>query len=402
MNEEKKVTFSDYLYVIFKWKKFLILNMLIVTAIAVTLSFLIPKTYKATATVMLPPNSQGGMGGLSSLFSGGGVLSLGASLLGDASTPEDLVLGLFNSRTTLNRVIKEFNLMEYYEIDDRNNDKALKAFRNDLIFEPNEFGMIEVSVINKSPELSAAISNFFVVLVDSIHIELNMLQAKNNRAFIQKRYEKNLTDLEAAEDLLYAFQKKHGIFAVPEQLEASVKAAANIEALLIEREIGLEILKSKFGENSPQYTDLKSEIKLLRKRVSELKYSDELSSESNILFPFQEIPEIMIEYFRIYREVEIQSKIMEVTLPLFEQAKMEEHKSIPTILIIDEAVPPELKYKPKKAFIILSIFSFFLFLHIPFLLRAEKIATSVEYKNPLVEREFKIYSRIISFYRLKI
>ncbi len=47
----------------------------------------------------------------------------------------------------------------------------------------------------------------------------------------------------------------------------------------------------------------------------------------------------MIEYFRIYREVEIQSKIMEVTLPLFEQAKMEEHKSIPTILVIDEAVP---------------------------------------------------------------
>ncbi len=212
--KRKKVTFSDYLYVLYKWKKFLIINMIIITAIAITISFLIPKTYKATATVMLPPNSQGGMGGLSSLFSGGGVLSLGASLLGDASTPEDLVLGLFNSRSTLNRVINEFNLMEYYEIDDKNNDKALKAFKNDLIFEPNEFGMIEVSVINKSPELSAEISSFFVSLVDSIHIELNMVQAQNNRAFIQTRYEKNLSDLKNAEDLLYAFQKKHGIFAV--------------------------------------------------------------------------------------------------------------------------------------------------------------------------------------------
>ncbi len=85
------------------------------------------------------------------------------------------------------------------------------------------------------------------------------------------------------------FRKNMVFLPYTEQLEASVKAAANIEALLIEREIGLEILQSRFGENSPQYTDLKSEIKLLRKRVSELKYSDKLSSESNILFPFQEI-----------------------------------------------------------------------------------------------------------------
>ncbi len=44
-------------------------------------------------------------------------------------------------------------------------------------------------------------------------------------------------------------------------------------------------------------------------------------------------------------------------MPMYEQAKVEEQKSIPTIMVIDKAVPPELKYSPKRSVIILG-FSF--------------------------------------------
>ena len=48
----------------------------------------------------------------------------------------------------------------------------------DVIFEPTDNGLIEVSVINEDPDLSAKIANYFVILADSMYIELNIEQAR--------------------------------------------------------------------------------------------------------------------------------------------------------------------------------------------------------------------------------
>ncbi|MCB9247180.1 MAG: hypothetical protein H6613_00845 [Ignavibacteriales bacterium] len=132
--------------------------------------------------------------------------------------------------------------------------------------------------------------------------------------------------MKSAEDSMYTFQKKYGIFAVPEQLEASVKAAAEIEGLLTQRELMLDMLKATSGESSPQYTNLLSEVTVLRKKVNELKYADKLSPLQMFYFHLKKSPDMIIEYYRLFREVEIQSKIMEFSLPIFEQAKLDEQK----------------------------------------------------------------------------
>ena len=403
MAEEKNTgqpKFSDYLYILYKWKKLLFINMFIIIVGATVYSFLIPEQFKATSTVMV---SQGGnnMGGLSSLIGNSNIASLGAQLLGGSNPSQDVIFGILSSRTALTDVINRFKLMEYYEIDDANMDKALKAFSGDVIFEPNENGMIEVSVINKNPELSAKIANYFVHLADSINIKLNIEQAKNNRIFVEKRYNKNVADLRAAEDSMYKFQKKYGIFAVPEQLEASVKAAAGIEAQLVQQQLMVDMLKQQYGVNSPLYAQMNTQLNFLKSKVEELKKSSKLSFPSNVLFPFAEVPDLIIQYYRIYREIEIQSKIMEFVLPMYEQAKVEEQKSIPSLLVVDKAVPPQLKHSPKKAFIILLFFFFGLFIHIPMIFRMEKIYNLKSYNNPLEIKEENLYSRFVRIYRLK-
>ncbi len=120
-------------------------------------------------------------------------------------------------------VINKFHLMKYYGIDDNNMDKAIKAFRDDISADPNEYGMIDFSIINKNPKISAEIANYLVDLVDSLNIKFNIERARNNRVFIEKRYVQNVRDLKNAEDSLFKFQRKYGIVAVPEQLEVTVK-----------------------------------------------------------------------------------------------------------------------------------------------------------------------------------
>ena len=395
---------SDYLSIILKWKKFIAINVLLVAIITTGLVFLIPETYKATATVMIPPeNSSLGLSGLSGLIGGkSSAASLGSKLFGITSTSEDVLLGILNSRVALTAVINKFNLMEYYEIDDRNIDKTLKAFDGDLSFETNEYGMIEVSVINKSPRISAQIANYFTKLLDSMNISLNIQSAKSNRIFVEKRYLQNVNDLKKAEDSLYNFQKKYGIVAVPEQLEVTVKAAAEIEALLTKKEMEAYFMLQQYGESSPQYQGISAEMNLLRKKVQELKSSPNLSATSNILFPFNNMPQISIQYLRAFREVEIQQAILEIVLPMYEQAKVEEQKSIPTIMIVDKAVPPQLKYGPKRMFLILLItFPFFFFLLL-FVFRSERILFSKETLNSFEVKESSFYNKIQKIYKLKL
>jgi uncharacterized protein involved in exopolysaccharide biosynthesis len=405
MNEpaKKPARFGDYLYILYKWKKFIIINLIIVTILAVTYSLLIPLEYKATATVMIPPDTQTGFGGLSSLLGGKSSLaSMGSRMFGLTSSSEDVLLGIINSRSSLVKIINEFNLIDYYEITDNNMDKVIKAFRNDVSSDPNEFGMLEFSVVNKDPEVSAAIANYMVRLVDSLNIKYNIERAKNNRQFIEKRYFQNVSDLKIAEDSLYKFQRKYGIVAVPEQLEVTVKAAAEIEAQLFKKEVEAYFIEQTYGKNSIQYAGVAAEVDLLKKKVQELKNSNELSSTSNILYPFKNMPDIAIEYLRAFREVTIQESILEIVMPMYEQAKVEEQKSVPTILMIDQAVPPQLKYSPKRSVIVLGIFLLFFFILLPVVFWGEKVLAREKQENPLQEKEFSLFSRVKKFYKLKI
>lgn len=401
MNTNK--TFSDYLYVLYKWKKFILINLLIVLIITTIYSFLIPETFKATSKITIANQQTNALGGISSLLaaSDNPVASIGSQILGISSPGQDLILGLLNSRTLQTNVINNFDLMNYYEIDNNNMDKALKAFQSDVSFDQTENGLLEINVINKDPNKAALISNYIVQLADSMNIQLNIEQAKNNRDFIAKRYEKNIQDLKIAEDSMYQFQKKYGVYAVPEQLVSAFEAAGNLESELLKQQISAEYAKNQFGENSNQYQTLTKQMNFIQGKISELKNSPTLSYPTNILVPFNELPKMIEKYFNFYREIEIQTKIMEFILPLYEQAKVEEQKSIPTLIVIDKAVPPQLKYAPKKALIILGISFIVLFFMIIFVFHGEKIIQMENHRNTLIEKEGKFYNRIIKIYRMR-
>ena len=399
-NIEKRML-SDYLYILYKWKKFLIINLIIVGVISSIIAFLLPKEYKASSTIMIPPSQDMGLGGLSSLLGGKSSLaSLGVKAFGMSGTSEDVILGIINSRSALTDAINKFNLMKYYETN--NIDKAIKAFKGDISFGPNEYGMIDFSVINKDSKMSADITNYLVNLVDSLNIKFNIERAKDNRIFIEKRYTQNVSDLKKADNSLYKFQKKYGIVAVPEQLEVTVKADAEIEAELYKKEMAAYIIKQQYGENAPQYQGVLAEVNLLKKKVQELKDSPNLGSSSNVFFPFKEMPDIAIQYLKTYREVQIQQEIMEIVMPMYEQAKVQEENSIPTIMVIDKAIPPELKYGPKRAVIILGALFFVSFLIIPFVFWAESAVNREQFQNPLQIKEANFFKKVIKFYKLNL
>jgi len=378
--------------IIYKWRKFIVINTIIFSLIALFIGLLIPKEYKASTIVTTPPENFSVLSNLTGLISSKtGGNSLGAKMFGIGGANNDFLYGLLNSKTVLLKVAKKFNLYDYYKVDSWDHDKLLKKFTKDLVFEPNEFDFIEISVINKDPKVAAEMANYFVYLLDSLNIRINNESARNNRIFIEQRYLKNLKDMKEIEEKMYTFQKKYKVIIVPEQLEVSFKMAAELEAQYLQQEIQANLIKQTAGEISPQYKNIVSQMNILKSKIDELKSADKITG-SNVLLPFKELPNISTEYLRLY---------MEILLPMYEQAKVEENKAIPTITVIDKAYPPTQKYYPKLSLIILAGAFISFFISILLAINATNILSSKVEDSEFEQKIKNFYSKIIKIYKIQ-
>jgi uncharacterized protein involved in exopolysaccharide biosynthesis len=347
----------DYLYILVKRRKFIIKSVLGVGILAAALSLLMPNWYMATASV-LPPKRPGG---LLSLLEGTGFSSLLKSLPGlggrlGGGQEAYSYLAILQSRTAMERVVRRFDLMAVYDISDSSMEKTIKALRNNATFDIATEGNIVISVLDKDRQRAAAMANYFVELLNELSVQLGTQEARNNREFVERRYLQNRRDLQSAEDSLKAFQERYGIYALPEQTAGAIRAASLLKAEADAKEIQLGIVRRSFGDANPRAQALRLELSELNKKMSEMKFgtADWRNDESlNLFVPFKDVPEIGAEYIRRYRDFEIQNRMLEFLLPLYEQAKIDEQKDMPVVLVLDKATPPERKAKPKRSLIVL-------------------------------------------------
>jgi hypothetical protein len=105
----------------------------------------------------------------------------------------------------------------------------------------------------------------------------------------------------------------------------------------------------------------------MKVKLKEMKFGERIPS-TELFIPFREIPEVGINYLRIRRDYEIQNKLMEFLLPIYEQAKIEEQKEIPVVLVLDTAVPAQKKSSPKRSLIVFAAFFISLFFSVGYVL----------------------------------
>lgn len=403
MENNSEIKIIDFLNIFYKWRKMIIINVFSLTLIATGIVLLIPNEYKATATVFYTKDNSSLLDLGAALSGGGNKAKIGAKIFGGGGgvMTEDMLLAILGRGSTTGHILDKFGLMKYYGREDGDYDKAAKALSNDFSFGPDEHGMLEISLINKDPVLAATVVNYLIPYLDSVNIQLNIQQAVNNRDFLERRYQKVLTDLRESEDILHKMQQKYHIFSIPAQFEAAVKMIAELEGRLMESEIKLQYAKSNIGIESPLYINTLAEVEALKKKLKEAKSDDKTSSKSDILAPYKIAPEIALEYMRRYREVDIQNKLLEVILPVYEQTKFEVQKSIPAILPLERAAPPKLKEYPKRTFIILSVAFIALFLNLFLAVFGEYTMSSKNSDLEIMQSSSKFYEKIRKLYRLK-
>jgi tyrosine-protein kinase Etk/Wzc len=352
----RTVNVLDYIVVITKHRKFVFrfVGISVLTAVIVLFLFM-PKWYKATAVIM-PPKQTNSLGLLSSVLRSGTSSLRSLGLGGPASDEMLQYQAILKSRRCMDAVIDRFDLMHLYKASTKYD--AVKELDDNLtIALGKEEVSLEITMYDIDSVRVAEMANYFVEMLNKIHVEMATLEARSNRQFLERRYLQNLSDLKDAEDSLKTFQKKTGIYSIPEQLKAGIEAAAELQSQIALREVQLTILSNTTTPNNEIRERIEIEVNALRKKMSMLQVGDDKrKGQFQIFPPFDNAPDLGVQYFRYFRQVELQGKILELILPLYEQAKIEEQRDTPSMLILDNATPPEKASKPRRLLITAIVF----------------------------------------------
>lgn len=366
----------DYFTIIFKHKKFIIIFTLVITLFTVfTVFFIMDPVYYSSATVKTTVKP----GDISSLIGGAGIAGMDlGELSGGGAAYKELALyeNIITSRKCLEDVIITFNIMEIenfkYMYD------ALMYYKTNVleIKKDKVAGTMEIGVYDKNPEKAKNMVQHIVNSLNKINGELNVLNARNNREFIEKRYNQAKEDLTKSEDSLKMFQDIYGI-APDIQIKAAMQLGVQLEVEIKSEEIKLDILKKILSPDQPEVKQQEEKIALLKKQLEQMKNRSSSDGFDDML-SLKGKPDIAIDFLRLTRNVEIQAKILTILLPMYEQSKIEEKKDLPSVLVLDDAFVPDKKAKPKRLIITVVVMFLSFFSSIVYLIVKNKWS---RYKN---------------------
>ncbi|MEW5767824.1 MAG: GNVR domain-containing protein [bacterium] len=340
----EEVNILDYWRVIKNHRRLIIGGTFLVGLVAAVVSLLLPRIYLAEASILPPAkeNRAGLLSALSALPIGSQMLPLmGQSGIGGYYLP------ILRSQTVAVQIIKELGLMDKYEAE--NMEEAVKHLEKASRITQDKEGLIRIAVQAKSALLAARIANTYIKALQDYIDQNTIFEARQNRIFIEGQLTETEKELHQAEDALKAFQEGKGTVSISEEVTEAIKAAAELKARMAALEVQVGVMSSYTSPDHPDVVKKRLEIQELSKQYGLLEHGGQ--DRSGV--PLANVPAVGLEFARLKREVIVQETLFKLLSEEYERAKISEAKEAPQVQILDSAVPPEKKYKPK---VVLNIF----------------------------------------------
>ena len=388
IDEFSETNMQKNLFILWRKKRFVAKNVVIVAVASVIIALLLPKWYSSEATIL-----SSGAGRFNILSS---ISPIPISDFGLSSISEDIntFIAILNSRSVKEYLVKKFDLVNRY--DEKDLEFAMVAFEDKMELEVTEEGTLKISVIDKKPEIAKAMVVELLTKLDSVNQQLGMDKGRFNREFLEQRLNETKTDLAIAEIRLKDFQEKTGIIDIVSQISAQYEAYGQIYiqemqaygqlynqemiaytelySLKAQTEIQLNVSKVTLNPNNPavkryeimlneQEKQLDLITSSLDKQLLDIILGFEKIEGKNLINELEHLPTMInfdnfpvlgMENARLIRELTIQNTLLELLLPQYETARLEESKNIPTLQVIDEPKVAINKTKPIRSLIVIA------------------------------------------------
>jgi uncharacterized protein involved in exopolysaccharide biosynthesis len=315
------------------------------------------------------------------LFVPGSFEGLGASLRGitlrHVATPTDIFVAILESRSVAETLVGRFDLERKW--GEKSLNKAVKRLQKRTGIDVTQDGTIRIAALGGSAEEAVALANAYVEELDRVNRQLAGRDAGAIREFIEKELDDAKGRLAAAEDELRAFQERYGAVEIGEQARAVIGAAAEVRAMIMTAEVELGVLRRTRDDSHPEVAAARDYLNELRLRQAEIeggpepalvtvedggeRPADEAAgrdaatspeeAERDIFPPLSKVPALGMQFGRLLRELKTEEAVVTLLTEQFHRARIEERRSLPTVRVLDAAVPPDRRYRPRRSIFVL-------------------------------------------------
>ncbi len=355
-----------------------------VTILAVIISFILPKWYKASALLLPPKDVSLTIPGMSTLEE---IVSVTKGLdLPIMVTPSDIYARILKSRTIAERVIDKFDLKTRFKAD--NFTEAYEKLMKRADFRVTDEGLLKISFEDKDPVLAAKVTNAFVDELDRINREIVTSRILQNRQFIEERLAQVKAELDSARYAFQQFQVANKAIDFNEQIRLAIEQAIKLKVQLEEFDIKIQMKEQMLSPDNTELVELRRNRQIIRNQLKQLENVN--SDNSFFSLPIAAIPELRGQYEELYSKVRISESLYKILLEQLEHMKLQQQENTPSLSILDKAVPPEEKSKPKRTLIVVGAFGLSL-------LVAVFLAALLEYLRRMEQTTPEDYRRAMMF-----
>lgn len=354
--QDDEINLMDLLLVLAKHNRFIIKLTAFVALLAVAISLIMPNIY--TAKTMILPPQQGSSTASMLLGQIGSLVGLAGGAAGIKS-PNEVHIGMLKSRSVADALIKRFNLQQKFEA--KTLEATRKALAGETVIASGKDGFITIEYSDEDPMAAASIANAYVEELDKLNNTLAVTEASRKRLFFEKQLKLTRDNLSAAEVGFKQTQERTGLIQPEAQGQAIIMAASKLRAQVTAAEVKLQSMGSFATPQNPDYQKLQQNLTSLRAQLSKSERNG-VQGRGDIMLPTGKLPETGLEYLRKMRDLKYQETLFELLSKQFEIAKIDEAKEAALIQVVDKALVPEQKSKPKRALIVIlaTLMAFFL------------------------------------------
>lgn len=326
-----------------KW--FILICVVLTALVSVYYALQMPNWYVSSMSVVPPASSSGSsISGLTSALKDIGL----TSKLG-AKGADTYSLGVFfDNRTIKDSIIKLFKLADEYEIPESEMSILRSAFNENIAIGSEEYGNYLIKIWDKDPAKARDMVNKYFELVSNLALRVFTQESRLNRENLERRLAQTDSILEIVSKDIAAYSARTGVVQPVEQAKAFSQMISELAAQQIKEEINLSLLEKRFGDNDSYYQLQKKGVDELKNQINKAKNQPGVFGSMTL----KNLTELSVEYLQLQAQFETFTKVKAFVVPMLEEARLNESKNAQTFIILDSALVPDKKDRPKRSIIV--------------------------------------------------
>lgn len=344
IDSEEEIGMIDLLIVFAKSKKLILGLPILVALIALGFTLLLPNVYTASTKILPPQQGQSTASAMLAQLGGiGGMLGGAVGL----KSSNDLYVAMLKSRTVADNIIQRFGLMKLWEIDPEHPSDAHKALEGISNFSSGKDGLIRIEVDDKDPKRAADLANAYVDELFKFTSVIAVTEASQRRLFFERQFALAKDNLAKAEGAARQALQSGGLVKVDEQGRAMVEASARLRAQITVKEVQLGAMRTFAADRNPDLQLAQQELESMKRELAKIEGAGGSTSASGAGSSHG------IGNLGLLRDVKYYEVIFELLAKQYEMAKIDEARDSAIVQVIDRAVAPDRKSKPRRTLIVL-------------------------------------------------